>query len=209
MGFERYVEYALDVPMYFVFRDGKYIDARGQSFRDFMAGKLPAVPGQKPTIGDFADHLTTLFPDVRLKKFLEQRGADGGPWKRICALPALWVGLLYDDGVMDAAWDLVSSWTAGDRQTLRMTVPRQGLHTLVPRDDQRMLSELANEILALSRAGLDRRGHKDSKGRTEAHFLDELQDIVDAKASPARQALRRFEEEWDGDITRVYRELDD
>src|SRR5260221_3772005 len=103
MGFERWVDYMLDVPMYFVYRDGHYIDASGQSFRDFMQGKLPALPGELPTSSDWTDHLTTAFPEVRLKKFLEMRGADGGPWERLCALPALWVGLLYNDEALDAA----------------------------------------------------------------------------------------------------------
>ena len=105
MGFERYVDYALDVPMYFVYRDGKYVDALGMSFRDFLDGRLPALPGERPTLSDWADHLTTIFPEVRLKKFLEMRGADGGPWRRICALSAIWVGLLYDQGALDAAWE--------------------------------------------------------------------------------------------------------
>ena len=128
-GFERYVDHALDVPMYFVYRDGAYIDASGQSFRDFMDGKLPALPGELPTIKDWADHLTTLFPEVRLKKFLEMRGADGGPWRRLCALPAFWVGLLYDSDSLDAAWDLVKDWTADEHAMLRRDVPRLALDT--------------------------------------------------------------------------------
>ncbi len=112
-GFERYVDYLLDVPMYFSYRDGKYIDLAGKSFRDFLAGKLPELPGAKPTLKDWADHMTTAFPEVRLKKYLEMRGADGGPWNRLCALPAFWVGLLYDQTALDAAWDLVKDFTHG------------------------------------------------------------------------------------------------
>ena len=133
MGFERYVDYALDVPMYFVYRDGRYIDASGQSFRDFLAGRLPALPGEMPTLTDWNDHLTTLFPEVRLKRFLEMRGADGGPWRSLCALPALWVGLLYDDEPLDAAWDWVKDWTLEEHEHLRAEVPRHGLQDAVPR----------------------------------------------------------------------------
>lgn len=128
-GFERYVDYLLDVPMYFVYRDGTYIDASGQSFRDFMQGRLPALPGEVPLITDWADHMTTSFPEVRLKKYLEMRGADGGPWRRLCALPALWVGLLYDSQALDAAWDLVKGWTTEERAHLRAEVPRHALRT--------------------------------------------------------------------------------
>ncbi|MDI1295364.1 MAG: glutamate--cysteine ligase, partial [bacterium] len=126
-GYERYADYALDVPMYFVYRDGKYIDASGLSFRDFLDGKLSVLPGEKPTEKDWEDHLSTAFPEVRLKSFLEMRGSDGGPWGRICALPALWVGLLYDQGALDAAWDLVKDWSMEDRQILRDSVPKLGL----------------------------------------------------------------------------------
>src|SRR5690606_26420201 len=129
MGFERYVDYMLDVPMYFVYRDGTYVDASGQSFRAFLDGKLPALPGEIPTTGDWADHLTTAFPEVRLKRFLEMRGADGGPWERLCALPAFWVGLLYDDVALDAAWDLVKGWSIGDHEQLRREVPKAALKT--------------------------------------------------------------------------------
>src|SRR5437868_180710 len=126
-GYERYLDYALDVPMYFVYRDGAYLDAAGLSFRDFLEGKLPILPGEKPKISDFVDHLSTAFPEVRLKSFLEMRGADGGPWNKICALPALWVGLLYEQGALDAAWDEVKPWTIEERQRLRDDVPKLGL----------------------------------------------------------------------------------
>src|SRR6187399_136490 len=131
-GYERYADYALDVPMYFVFRDGQYIDAAGQSFRDFLAGRLPALPGELPRLSDWTDHLSTAFPEVRLKSFLEMRGADGGPLAHIAALPAFWVGLLYDSGTLDAAWDRVKHWTIEEREALRHAVPRQALDTPVP-----------------------------------------------------------------------------
>ncbi|HKJ73994.1 MAG TPA: glutamate--cysteine ligase, partial [Alphaproteobacteria bacterium] len=147
MGFERYVDYALDVPMYFVYRNGTYIDASGQSFRDFMEGKLPALPGERPTIDDWSDHLTTIFPEVRLKKFLEMRGADGGQWSRLCALPALWVGLLYDDVALDAAWDLVKTWSYVDIGRLRDDVSRQALNAKI---GDRTMRDFAREILKIA-----------------------------------------------------------
>jgi glutamate--cysteine ligase len=154
-GYERYVDYMLDVPMYFVFRDGTYIDAAGQSFRDFLSGKLPALPGERPRTSDWEDHLSTAFPEVRLKSFLEMRGADGGPWSRICALPALWVGLLYDDAALDAAWDLVKHWTMTEREALRGAVPKLALDAPLPGGGK--LRDLAREVLAIARAGLTAR----------------------------------------------------
>ncbi|HET8637275.1 MAG TPA: glutamate--cysteine ligase, partial [Acidobacteriaceae bacterium] len=154
MGFERYVEYALDVPMYFVRREGRYLDASGQSFRDFLAGRLPALPGQRPLLSDWEDHLTTLFPEVRLKQFLELRGADAGPWGRLCALPALWVGLLYDETALDAASQLTADWTEQERQTLRATVPQRGLQTPFR---GRPLQDVAKEVLEIAEQGLRRR----------------------------------------------------
>ena len=151
MGFERWVEYMLDVPMYFVYRDGKYIDALGQSFRDFMDGKLPALPGETPTMSDWADHLTTCFPEARLKKFIEMRGADGGPWRRICALPAYWVGLIYDQTALDAAWDLCKNWDAETREALRVAASEEGISAKVGNIS---MLELARETVAISRAGL-------------------------------------------------------
>ncbi|MCB2122959.1 MAG: glutamate--cysteine ligase, partial [Rhodobacteraceae bacterium] len=127
MGYQRYVDWVLDVPMYFVYRDGKYINALGQSFRDFLKGELPALPGEKPTLSDWADHMTTVFPEARVKKYIEMRGADGGPWRRLCALPALWVGLLYDQSALDAAWDLCKHWDDETREALRVAASVDGL----------------------------------------------------------------------------------
>jgi len=204
-GFERYVDYVLDVPMYFVYRDGTYLDARGQSFRDFLAGRLPALPGEKPTIGDWADHLTTLFPEVRLKQFIEQRGADSGPWRQICALPAVWVGLLYDADCLAEAWALVSGWGDADRETLRREVPKRGLLAATP--DGRTVADLAEQVLAISRRGLRRRARMDSRGANEEHFLDGLDKIVSERESPARRALRLFESDWQGSVDPMYKEL--
>jgi glutamate--cysteine ligase len=204
MGFERYVDYALDVPMYFVYREGRYVDVAGESFRDFLAGKLAALPGERPTIKDWSDHLTTIFPEVRLKKYLEMRGADSGPWRGLCALPAVWVGLLYDQNSLDGAWDLVSEWTAADRQAMRDAVPRQALSASV---GGRSLREIAREVLRLSRAGLERRSVRGCRQRDESFFLDVLDDIVARGRTRAEDLLELFHGEWGGDIDRVYRDF--
>ena len=203
-GYEKYVDYMLDVPMYFVFREGRYIDAAGQSFRDFLNGKLPALPGELPLESDWIDHLSTAFPEVRLKSFLEMRGADGGPWNRICALPALWVGLLYDQGALDAAWDLVRHWTMDEREALRDAVPKLGLDAPLPGGGK--LLDLAREVLPIARAGLSARARLDSSGNNETGFLEPLEEIVETGKVPAQRLLDKFHGEWGGDIARVYEE---
>jgi len=201
MGFERYVDYALDVPMYFVKRQGRYIDMAGSSFRDFLQGKLPQLPGERATMSDWSDHLTTLFPEVRLKRFLEMRGADGGPWRRLCALPALWTGLLYDTASLDAAWDLVADWTAEERQALRDAVPRLGLNA--PFRDRTVLP-IAREVLKIAEAGLRNRGNLNASGEDESGFLESLEEIIASKLTPAEMLLRKYEKEWNGDIDKVF-----
>ncbi|MDE2562474.1 MAG: glutamate--cysteine ligase [Sphingomonadales bacterium] len=203
-GYERYVDYMLDVPMYFVFREGKYIDAAGQSFRDFLKGELPALPGEKPRLSDWNDHLSTAFPEVRLKSFLEMRGADGGPWGRICALPALWVGLLYDQTALDAAWDLVKDWTMEEREALRGAVPRLALDAPVP--GGRRLRDIAGQVLAIARAGLSARGQLNSAGDNESGFLGPLDDIVASGKVPAQVLLEKYNTTWGGDLRRIYEE---
>jgi len=203
-GYERYVDYMLDVPMYFVFRDGKYIDAAGHSFRDFLRGELAVLPGEKPRASDWTDHLSTAFPEVRLKSFLEMRGADGGPWNRICALPALWVGLLYDQGALDAAWDLVKHWSMEEREALRNAVPKLGLDA--PIHGGRTLRDIAPEVLSIARSGLASRGHLNSAGDNETGFLGPLDDIVASGVVPAQRLLDLYHDEWNGDVTRVYEE---
>ncbi len=205
MGFERYVDYALDVPMYFVYRDGKYIDALGQSFRDFMKGRLPALPGETPTLSDWADHLTTIFPEARIKKFMEMRGADGGPWRRLCALPALWVGLLYDQTALDAAWDLVKGWDAQTRDALRVAAARDALQARVGDIDMRAL---AGRVLEISREGLKARARPGAGGMIpdERHFLHALEDSVADGRVPADELLEKYYGEWNGDLTRIYAE---
>jgi glutamate--cysteine ligase len=202
-GFERYVDYLLDVPMYFVYRDGNYIDASGQSFRDFMNGRLPALPGELPRIGDWADHMTTAFPEVRLKTYLEMRGADGGPWRRLCALPALWVGLLYDDAALDAACDLVADWTEEEREAMRREVPRLGLETP---HRSRTLRDIALEVLEMAREGLHRRARRDLCGEDETHHLDPLFAIAGGGRTPAEELVNDYQTRWGGRIEPVYTE---
>ncbi|CAN5162733.1 glutamate--cysteine ligase [soil metagenome] len=204
-GYERYCDYALDVPMYFVFRDGKYLDVAGESFRDFLDGKLPQLPGEKPRLSDFVDHLSTIFPEVRLKSFLEMRGADGGPWSRICALPALWVGLLYDDQALGAAWDMVKDWTIEEHEELRRSVPRLALAAPAPGGGT--VHELARKVLDIASAGLSRRACLNSAGDSESGFLDPLNEIVASGKTPAERLLDRYHGEWQGDLGRVYSEM--
>jgi glutamate--cysteine ligase len=201
MGFERYVDYALDVPMYFVYRDGKYIDCSGQSFRAFMQGKLPALPGQLPTMKDWEDHLTTIFPEVRLKTYLEMRGADAGPWSRLCALPAFWAGIYYCDAALEAAWSLVKGWSAEDREALRRAVPVLGLKAPIRGSAAR---DVAQAALAISRQGLKARARLDSAGGDETHFLSELDDIVSTGVTPAERLLERYNREWGREIDPVF-----
>ncbi|NQY60547.1 glutamate--cysteine ligase [Cognatishimia sp.] len=206
MGFERYVDYALDVPMYFVYRDGKYTNALGQSFRDFLKGQLPALPGEVPTLSDWADHLTTAFPEARIKKYMEMRGADGGPWRRLCALPAFWVGLLYDQNALDAAWDLVKGWDAETREALRVEA---SVHGLQARVGDINMHELAREVLAISEAGLKARGQAGAGGLVpdETHFLNALQESIDSGTVPADELLAKYHGDWGGDLTKIYSEF--
>ncbi|QNQ10234.1 glutamate--cysteine ligase [Sphingomonas alpina] len=204
-GYERYADYALDVPMYFVYRDGRYIDAAGLSFRDFLKGELSVLPGEKPTVDDWADHLSTAFPEVRLKTFLEMRGADGGPWNKICALPALWVGLLYDNGALDAAWDVVKHWTIEERQALRDAVPKLALNAPIPGGGT--LRDIAGEVLDIANAGLTARARVDASGSNETGFLDPLRDIVRSGKVPAEVLLERYHGAWGGDVSKVYDEM--
>ncbi|MEO5596322.1 MAG: glutamate--cysteine ligase [Lysobacteraceae bacterium] len=203
-GFERHVDYLLDVPMYFVYRDGNYIDASGQSFRDFLAGKLPALLGEKPTLTDWADHMTTSFPEVRLKKYLEMRGADGGPWNRLCALPAFWVGLLYDQTALDAAWDLVKDFSLAERNALRDGVPRLALKT--PHRGG-TLRDLAQQALTIAAHGLQRRARVNENGSDERVYLEPLAEFIEANQTPAERKLELFHGEWNGSVDPVFREF--
>jgi glutamate--cysteine ligase len=202
-GFERYVDYMLDVPMYFVYRDGRYIDAAGQSFRDFVAGKLPALPGERPTLSDWNDHLTTVFPEVRLKRYLEMRGADGGPWRRLCALPALWAGLFYDRTALDGAVDLVADWTQEEREKLRRDVPRLGLAASFRGGT---VQDVARVMVRLAREGLSRRAQRDSSGGDESQFLDTLTEIAESGRTPAETLLDHYATRWGRRIDPVFTE---
>ncbi|PKM14500.1 MAG: glutamate--cysteine ligase [Gammaproteobacteria bacterium HGW-Gammaproteobacteria-2] len=203
-GFERYVDYMLDVPMYFSYRNGEYIDCSGLSFRDFLAGKLAPLPGALPTLNDWSDHLTTAFPEVRMKKFLEMRGADGGPWNRLCALPAFWVGLLYDDAALDAAWDLVRDFTSEERHALRDGVPKYALKLPFRGASVR---ELAIETLKIAEAGLARRRVLCAQGGDETVFIEPLLEIALANQTPAEQKLELFHGRWQGSVDPLFREF--
>jgi glutamate--cysteine ligase len=201
MGFERWVDYALDVPMYFIKHGDDYIDVAGQSFRDLLAGKLRALPGTRATISDWANHLSTIFPEVRLKRYLEMRGADSGTLPNLLALPALWAGLLYDDGSLDAAWDLVKDWSAEDRQKLRDAVPKLALAAKVR---GRSVLEIATEFLALARAGLQRRNRRDPSGKDETRYLEVLEDHLARKTTPAQELLEKYYGPWRGSVDPIY-----
>lgn len=205
-GFERWVDYALDVPMYFVYRDGHYHNALGQSFRDFLEGKLPALPGETPTLSDWADHLTTIFPEARLKQFIEMRGADGGPWRRLCALPAFWVGLTYDQGALDSAWDLVKGLDAETREGLRVAASVDGLQG---RFNGISLHDLAREAVEIATAGLASRARAGSNGMIpdETHFMNALQESVETGRTAADELLEQYQGDWKGDLSRVYSEF--
>ena len=201
MGFERYVDYALDVPMYFVYRGGKYVDVSGQSFRAFMEGRLHNLAGVRPTFSDWADHLTTLFPEARLKKYLEMRGADGGRWRSLCSLPALWAGLLYDQGALDAAWDQVKDWTAAERAELRAGVPRRALKTPFRNETVR---DIALRVLALAREGLKKRALGDRGGQDETAYLNDIQQAAEADRTFAEELLEAYRARWQGKIDPIF-----
>ena len=204
-GFEAWVDYALDVPMYFVYRDGKYINALGQSFRDFLQGKLPALPGEIPTLSDWADHLTTIFPEARLKKFIEMRGADGGPWRRLCALPAFWVGICYEQSSLDAAWDIAKSWSTETREDWRVAASVEGLHAKV---NGQYMMDIAKELVEISEAGLKARAKSGAQGllQDESHFLNALKDSLDMGKSPADELLDLYHGAWNKDLSVLYRD---
>ena len=200
-GFEQYVDYALQVPMYFVVRDGEFLDASGKDFRDFLTGNLDVVPGELPSLSDFEDHLSTIFPEVRLKRFLEMRGGDTGPWDELCAFPAYWVGLLYDDTALNAAWELCKGWTAEQRQQLRDDVPAQGFEAKIA---GRTVRDIAAETLKIAREGLNRRGRMNGHGENETVFLQALDEMVRDGKSNADRLLGLYHGEWGGDISRCY-----
>jgi len=202
-GYEQYVDWALDAPMYFVKRNAIFQDATGLSFRDFLKGELPLLPGELPVLSDWEDHLSTLFPEVRLKTFLEQRGADGGPWNRLCALPAFWVGLLYDQTALDAAWDLVKDWTAEERDAMRAGAAKTALKT---KFRNTTLQDIAQQALAIARSGLKARQRLNAHGENEALFLDDLDEIAKTGVSPAERLLERYHGAWNESVEPIFEE---
>jgi len=210
MSFERYVRYALDVPMYFIYRNGEYIDVAGASFRDFLVGKLaeklgrPELKGIEPTIDDWSDHITTIFPEVRMKRFLEMRGADAGLTAQIAGLPALWVGLLYDQTALDAAWDVVKGWSAEEREALRTDVPRTALST---RFRRMKLLDIAREVVAIAGEGLRLRDIRNDKGEDERIHLQCAEAVVDSGRTTAEVMLEAFEGRWGKRIDPLFREI--
>tara|TARA_B100000029_G_scaffold445348_1_gene465694 strand:+ start:2261 stop:3622 length:1362 start_codon:yes stop_codon:yes gene_type:complete len=203
MGFERYTDYALDVPMYFVHRGEAYVDVAGRSFRDFLDGKLEELPGERPTLQDWEDHVSTAFPEVRLKHFLELRGADGGPWGRLCALPALWVGLLYEASALDAAYELSKDWTHAEVVALHEDVTRRALQAEFR---GRRVQEIAREVINISSQGLRRRGVRDSMGDNEDHFLNPLRAIAESGVTPAEELLEAYETRWGKSVDPAFEE---
>jgi glutamate--cysteine ligase len=203
MGYERWADYALDVPMYFIKRGDRYIDVAGRSFRDLLAGRLAELPGERATVSDWANHISTIFPEVRLKRYLEMRGADGGPWNRLPSLSAYWVGLLYDDACLDACWDICKAWTTEERQKLRDDVPRLGFKAAVRGRD---LLSIARETLSLSRAGLARRERQDPYGADETRYLKPLDEIAERGETAAQEMLRKFHGPWGGTVDPIYTE---
>jgi glutamate--cysteine ligase len=204
MGYERYVDYALDVPMYFIKRGNDYLDVAGSSFRDLLAGRHGAVPGERATISDWANHLSTIFPEVRLKRYLEMRGADAGPSKLLCALPAFWVGILYDDVSLDAAWEIAKGWSEAEREKLRADVPKLGLNAEIA---GRSVREIAREVLLLSRNGLVRRKRRLYDGRDESDFLEPLETSVERGTTPAEDLLALYRSTWNGSVDPAFKLL--
>jgi glutamate--cysteine ligase len=203
-GFERYVEWALDAPMYFIRRGDRLTPGGGVTFRQFVDGRCSVFGNERPTLGDWEDHLSTLFPEVRLKRFMEMRGADSGPWSRICALPAFWTGLLYDSDALGAAWDLVKNWTAEEREAMRLAAPKLGLRTPIR---NRSVHDIAREAVNISAAGLARRARRNTKGEDESIFLDDVREIVAAGRTPAEDLLALYHGRWERDLSHAFTEL--
>ena len=202
MSFEKYVDFVLDVPMYFIKRD-KYIDVSGKSFKTFLKGEIPGFEGNLPFISDWENHLSTIFPEVRLKRFLEMRGADSGPWNRLCALPAFWTGILYDNSSLYAAWDIAKNWTRKDREDLYIDAPKLGLNTEVA---GRKVRDIAIDLIDISRNGLQSRSKVDKNGDDETGFLNPVQEIVDSGKTPAEIMLEKFYNNWNGNINNIFEE---
>lgn len=208
MGYERYTDWAIDVPMYFVSRGGKQINVGGQTFRDFLEGHLVVLPGERPSLADWEQHLGTLFPEVRMKRFLEMRGADAGEWERVCALPSLWVGLLYDSTSLDGAWDLVKHWSAEDRTRLASEVPRKALGAAVPAGGPGpTVGDLATIVVELAEEGLRRRSRLGPQGSTESRYLEAIHSVLDSGRTPAEELLALYHGRWNGSVDPLFTEF--
>jgi glutamate--cysteine ligase len=203
-GFETYARYALNVPMYFAKRDGQYVDLAGRSFKDFMDGKLAELPGDRPSMKDWADHMTTIFPEVRLKKYLEMRGADSGPWSRLCALPALWMGVLYDSAALAAAWDLCKDWKIEDHERLRADVARRGLKAEIA---GRTVQDVSIDLLAIAKQGLKNRNRLSGGMVDESGYLAELEHIAETGVTPAERLVELYNTRWGGKVDPVYEDF--
>ena len=203
MSYEKYVDYALKVPMYFIYRDGNYIDVSGLSFENFLEGSLAKLPGEKPTIFDWENHLTTIFPEVRLKSFLEMRGADGGKFESVCALSSFWVGLLYDQVSLDSSWDLIKDFDVDKIQDLRLEIIKNGFKSSF--GNSTVLS-LATSVLNLSNEGLKRRNVLNRNGQDESIFLNPLRKIIETERTPSDELIKKFLEDWDKDLVNMYKE---
>ena len=200
-GFETYARYAVNVPMYFAKRGGRYVDLSGRSFRRFIDGELDELPGERATMKDWADHLTTIFPEVRLKQYLEMRGADCGPLERLSALPALWTGVFYDQAALEAAWDLCKGWTAEDRSRLRTDAARTGLKGEVA---GRPIQAVAQDLLAIAREGLRRRAQGREGLADETSYLTPLDEIAESGITPAEHLLELYRGPWRGEVANVF-----
>ncbi len=203
MGYEAYVDFALRAPMYFVKRGDVYHDVAGARFSDLLEGRLPQLPGERATLSDWANHLSTIFPEVRLKRYLEMRGADVGPRAHVAALPALFVGLLYDARALDEGTALVAEWSAAERQRMRDEVPRLGLATRIGR---RTLQEVGRDALAIAEGGLKRRARRNAAGADETQYLDPLRRIVETGRSLAAERLTALHGPWGGGIAPAFKE---
>ncbi len=201
MSFEKYVDYALNVPMYFIIRNGSYIDVAGESFSDFLAGKLEQLRGEKPTIDDWENHISTSFPEVRLKQFLEMRGADGAPWAEICALPALWAGLLYDENSLNAAYDLIKGWSEEERDYLYRNVAKTALKTKFRKGT---VADIAKQIIAIAKNGLIKRNQLNSEKMNEVHHLAPLEYTLKTGKTLAERMLELYHNKWKGDISKIF-----
>ena len=203
-SFAKYVDYALSVPMYFIIRNNEYINCSGLSFKDFLNGKLEQLPNEKPTFKDWEDHLSTIFTEVRLKKFIEVRGADAGNWRRTCALPAFWVGMLYDQNALNYALETCNKWTYNDVNNLAEEVAKQGLNSQIRGNK---VLDICKELINVSKKGLKKRNILDARGRDETQYLSVLEEIVDFRKTPAEKMLEDYEEKWNGNITNLIKDL--